>query len=155
MLVPNGQFQNGGVVAVKKPAGSGSSDEDPYSLTPSGSSGSSGKEGTGGRTGGNAPAGRGKEKEYYPPQNWVQRGGVNDLSDDYIEEEMNVALKGRGGTRGQRFRNKKGEEKRERLGKSLYSTNLQNYKKMQNYSLRHSIPSSLICLFQMILTTMD
>ena len=129
MLVPNGQFQNGGVVAVKKPAGSGSSDEDPYSLTPSGSSGSSGKEGTGGRTGGNAPAGRGKEKEYYPPQNWVQRGGVNDLSDDYIEEEMNVALKGRGGTRGQRFRNKKGEEKRERLGKSLYSTNLQNYKK--------------------------
>ena len=82
MIVPAGQFQNG--VPAKKPAGSGSSDEDPYSLTPSGSSGSSGKGGTGNRVGGVEPT-RGKEKEYYPPQNWVQKGGVNDLSDDYIE----------------------------------------------------------------------
>jgi hypothetical protein len=115
MIVSNAQFQNG-TPAVKKPAGSGSSDEDPYSLTPSGSSGSSGK---GGRVGVVEPA-RGKEKEYFPPQNWVQKGGVNDLSDDYIEEEMNMALKGRGGTRGQRYRNKKGDEKRERLDDPYY-----------------------------------
>ena len=55
----------------KRFVASGSSDEDPYSLTPSGSSGSSGK----GKDGGskeNAPRLPQKEKDYYGPQNWAK-----------------------------------------------------------------------------------
>ena len=47
---------------------SGSSDEDPYSLTPSGSSGSSGK----GRNSENTPRLPPREKEYFGPQNWAK-----------------------------------------------------------------------------------
>ena len=46
---------------------SGSSDEDPYSLTPSGSSGSSGK----GNANGNSRIPPG-EKEFFGPQNWAK-----------------------------------------------------------------------------------
>ena len=65
---------------------SGSSDEDPYSLTPSGSSGSSGKghrSGSGGENGGqrssdtsgqenNGHRFHSREREYYGPQNWAK-----------------------------------------------------------------------------------
>ena len=74
---------------------SGSSDEDPYSLTPSGSSGSSGKGNTssgngssgneqggskkkdkanGGSSGGSSTTPRlpHREKEYFGPQNWAK-----------------------------------------------------------------------------------
>ena len=47
---------------------SGSSDEDPYSLTPSGSSGSSGK---GNNNGANSRIPPG-EKEFFGPQNWAK-----------------------------------------------------------------------------------
>ena len=66
---------------------SGSSDEDPYSLTPSGSSGSSGKggakdggsgsgkdSGNGSGTGQSPPRLPQKEKDYYVPQNWSKVG---------------------------------------------------------------------------------
>ena len=49
---------------------SGSSDEDPYSLTPSGSSGSSGK-GNHNSNGGNSRIPPG-EKEFFGPQNWAK-----------------------------------------------------------------------------------
>ena len=69
---------------------SGSSDEDPYSLTPSGSSGSSGKgHRSGGGSGGENGSGQrssdmssgqennghrfhSREREYYGPQNWAK-----------------------------------------------------------------------------------
>ena len=79
---PNGQpqFTTG---TLKKNVHSGSSDEDPYSLTPSGSSGSSGKglrdrsrEESGTRT---------RDSDGYGPQNWTNKGIPNDLSDDYVE----------------------------------------------------------------------
>ncbi|QQP37190.1 AGAP007416PAlike, partial [Caligus rogercresseyi] len=65
---------------------SGSSDEDPYSLTPSGSSGSSGK---GNRSreelATRIPPG---EKEYYGPQNWAKHHirQLPDYSDDMGDE---------------------------------------------------------------------
>ena len=79
-----GQFTTG---TLKKNVHSGSSDEDPYSLTPSGSSGSSGKglrdrsreeSGSGTRT---------RDSDGYGPQNWTNtnKGIPNDLSDDYVE----------------------------------------------------------------------
>ena len=81
-----GQFTTG---TLKKNVHSGSSDEDPYSLTPSGSSGSSGKglressrsreeSGSGART---------RDSDGYGPQNWTNtnKGIPNDLSDDYVE----------------------------------------------------------------------
>ena len=80
-----GQFTTG---TLKKNVHSGSSDEDPYSLTPSGSSGSSGKglrdrsreeSGSGPRT---------RDSDGYGPQNWTtntNKGIPNDLSDDYVE----------------------------------------------------------------------
>ena len=79
-----GQFTTG---TLKKNLHSGSSDEDPYSLTPSGSSGSSGKglrdrsreeSGSGTRT---------RDSDGYGPQNWTNtnKGIPNDLSDDYVE----------------------------------------------------------------------
>jgi len=69
------------------PGLSGSSDEDPYSLTPSGSSGSSGK---GGKTETGKDSGNGsspprlpqKEKDYYGPQNWAKANRHQDYSDD-------------------------------------------------------------------------
>merc|ERR1739844_148506 len=78
------QFTTG---TLKKNLHSGSSDEDPYSLTPSGSSGSSGKglrdrsreeSGSGTRT---------RDSDGYGPQNWTNtnKGIPNDLSDDYVE----------------------------------------------------------------------
>ncbi len=51
---------------------SGSSDEDPYSLTPSGSSGSSGNgknNSSGSNNNSRLPPG---EKEYFGPQNWAK-----------------------------------------------------------------------------------
>ena len=79
-----GQYTGG---TLKKNVHSGSSDEDPYSLTPSGSSGSSGKglrdrsreeSGSGART---------RDSDGYGPQNWTNtnKGIPNDLSDDYVE----------------------------------------------------------------------
>jgi len=71
----------------KLPATGGSSDEDPYSLSPSGSSGSSGK----------GPQGRHRDqtsqrpadKDYYGPQSWaVKNSHQSALVDDYLEEEM-------------------------------------------------------------------
>lgn len=73
---------------LKKPvAHSGSSDEDPYSLTPSGSSGSSGK---GLRDRSRDDRGvRGHSSDGYGPQHWGEKGRTsNDLSDDYVEEEL-------------------------------------------------------------------
>jgi len=82
---------------------SGSSDEDPYSLTPSGSSGSSGKggakdggsgsgkdSGNGSGTGQSPPRLPQKEKDYYVPQNWSKGGNRHnghpqDYSDDMDE----------------------------------------------------------------------
>jgi hypothetical protein len=60
---------------------SGSSDEDPYSLTPSGSSGSSGK----GNRDSNARLPPG-EKEFFGPQNWAKNARPMDYSDDMDEE---------------------------------------------------------------------
>eukprot|EP00093_Oithona_nana_P007233 07233.XXX_367546_381427_1 [CDS] Oithona nana genome sequencing. len=61
---------------------SGSSDEDPYSLTPSGSSGSSGK----GNNNGNSRIPPG-EKEFFGPQNWAKNAQrPNDYSDDMDED---------------------------------------------------------------------
>lgn len=68
---------------VKKVPNSGSSDEDPYSLTPSGSSGSSGKEMDRSREESSAPDG--KAADYYGPQNWPYKGVIQDLSDDYAQ----------------------------------------------------------------------
>ena len=39
----------------------------------------------GGGGGGGAEDGGRKERDYYGPQNWAVKGGVNDLSDEYIE----------------------------------------------------------------------
>jgi len=105
-----------GISGGKKPAGSGSSDEDPYSLTPSGSSGSSK-----GLRPGAKDYGQGA-KDYYGPHNWAVKGGVNDLSDEYVEEEMRDGLKGKGMSRSRnRYTNNnnnnsnsKKEEKREK-----------------------------------------
>lgn len=76
-----------GASTLKKPAHSGSSDEDPYSLTPSGSSGSSGK---GLRERSRDERGlRGHSSDNYGPQHWGEKQGVSqDLSDDYVEEEL-------------------------------------------------------------------
>lgn len=63
---------------------SGSSDEDPYSLTPSGSSGSSGK---GNNNGANSRIPPG-EKEFFGPQNWAKNARHAEYSDD-MEEELN------------------------------------------------------------------
>ncbi|CAB4065198.1 unnamed protein product [Lepeophtheirus salmonis] len=71
---------------------SGSSDEDPYSLTPSGSSGSSGK---GNRSreelAARIPPG---EKEFYGPQNWAKHHirQIPDYSDD-MEDENTLTKK--------------------------------------------------------------
>ena len=78
----NQPYTAGPPQGAKKLAHSGSSDEDPYSLTPSGSSGSSGKGPRG------AEVGR-KEREYYGPQNWAVKGGINYLSDEYVEVIIN------------------------------------------------------------------
>ena len=74
------KFSNG---TLKKNVHSGSSDEDPYSLTPSGSSGSSGK-GLRDRSR-EENAARARDTEGYGPQNWTNKRIPNDLSDDYIE----------------------------------------------------------------------
>ena len=72
-LFPDGLLVNGrpGVRHSSEPRkrfpASGSSDEDPYSLTPSGSSGSSGK----GNRDSNARLPPG-EKEFFGPQNWAK-----------------------------------------------------------------------------------
>ena len=74
---------------LKKNVHSGSSDEDPYSLTPSGSSGSSGK---GLRDRSREESGT-RDTGGYGPQNWATNNKTipNDLSDDYVE----VSLKAR------------------------------------------------------------
>jgi len=94
---------------LKKNVHSGSSDEDPYSLTPSGSSGSSGKglrdrsrEESGTRARG--------ESEGYGPQNWTNKGIPNDLSDDYVEDDISARDKALGRNRARLL--KKAEEKR-------------------------------------------
>jgi len=98
-----------GTGTLKKNVHSGSSDEDPYSLTPSGSSGSSGKglrdrsrEESGTRTRG--------ESEGYGPQNWTNKGIPNDLSDDYVEDDISARDKALGRNRARLL--KKAEEKR-------------------------------------------
>lgn len=65
---------------------SGSSDEDPYSLTPSGSSGSSGGKGNNnGTREDRLPA---QDKEYFGPQNWAKQNNNQrpDYSDDMDDE---------------------------------------------------------------------
>ncbi len=52
-----------------------------------GSSGSSGK-GLQRERGARGEEGGRKEREYYGPQNWAVKGGVNDLSDEYIEVKI-------------------------------------------------------------------
>jgi hypothetical protein len=47
--------------------------------------GSSGSSGKGLRERPRPEDGGRKEREYYGPQNWAVKGGVNDLSDEYIE----------------------------------------------------------------------
>merc|ERR1719510_467522 len=97
---------------LKKPvvAHSGSSDEDPYSLTPSGSSGSSGKETARDRSRDDSGAGSGdKDAQYYGPQNWCDKGAQQDVSDDYPEETP-VRQKNNSRTRAALM--KKAEEKR-------------------------------------------
>merc|ERR1719442_153523 len=85
-----GQFTTG---TLKKNLHSGSSDEDPYSLTPSGSSGSSGK---GLRDRSRDDRGmRGHSSDGYGPQHWGEKGAGNVLSDDYVEEELPRAGAGR------------------------------------------------------------
>ena len=69
---------------------SGSSDEDPYSLTPSGSSGSSGK---GLRDRSRDESGtRARDSDGYGPQNWAHKGIPNDLSDDYVEVMKTISF---------------------------------------------------------------
>lgn len=109
----NQPYTAGPPQGAKKLAHSGSSDEDPYSLTPSGSSGSSGKGPRG------AEVGR-KEREYYGPQNWAVKGGINDLSDEYVEEEMNHGLKNKGQSRSRNRNLKKMDDKRERQDDPYY-----------------------------------
>merc|ERR1711997_1404205 len=72
LVNPNGLASRPGVRHSSEPRkrfpASGSSDEDPYSLTPSGSSGSSGK--------GNKPEQNSRfppgDKEFFGPQNWTK-----------------------------------------------------------------------------------
>merc|ERR1712106_1239873 len=101
------QFSTG---TLKKNVHSGSSDEDPYSLTPSGSSGSSGK---GLRERSRDEVGRRlrNDQEKFGPQNWTSptRGIPNDLSDDYIEDEINTREKSGGRSRARII--KKSEDK--------------------------------------------
>lgn len=93
---------------------SGSSDEDPYSLTPSGSSGSSGKGNHNSNNGVSArfPPG---EKEFYGPQNWAKHATRHaDYSDDMDEELLTTTLpkKQNGATKSiMRPSRKTGEEK--------------------------------------------
>jgi len=69
---------------------SGSSDEDPYSLTPSGSSGSSGKgnKTTSHEQNSRFPPG---DKEFFGPQNWAKNARPVDYSDDMDESDMTMA----------------------------------------------------------------
>ena len=81
------QFSTG---TLKKNMHSGSSDEDPYSLTPSGSSGSSGK---GLRDRSRDESGtRARDSDGYGPQNWANKGIPNDLSDDYVEVKETIRI---------------------------------------------------------------
>jgi len=102
----NGQYTTG---TLKKNLHSGSSDEDPYSLTPSGSSGSSGK---GLRDRSREESGtRARDSEAgYGPQNWTNKGIPNDLSDDYVEDDIPARDKALGRNRARLL--KKAEEKR-------------------------------------------
>lgn len=85
LLVSNGVASRPGPRHSSEPRkrfpASGSSDEDPYSLTPSGSSGSSGK---GNKDGARLPPG---DKEYFGPQNWAKNARPMDYSDD-MDEDM-------------------------------------------------------------------
>jgi len=86
LLVSNGVASRPGVRHSSEPRkrfpNSGSSDEDPYSLTPSGSSGSSGK-GNKDHHNSRLPAG---DKEFFGPQNWAKNTRQMDYSDDMDEE---------------------------------------------------------------------
>jgi hypothetical protein len=95
---------------TKKMVNSGSSDEDPYSLTPSGSSGSSGK-GIRDRSRDDSNQRADKEKDYYGPQNWASKGMQQELSDDYLEEEL-PAPRQKANPRTRAALLKKAEEKR-------------------------------------------
>lgn len=91
LVNPNGLASRPGVRHSSEPRkrfpASGSSDEDPYSLTPSGSSGSSGK---GNKTDQNSrfPPG---DKEFFGPQNWAKNARPIDYSDDMDESDMTIA----------------------------------------------------------------
>jgi len=109
---PAGQFTTG---TLKKNLHSGSSDEDPYSLTPSGSSGSSGKGLRDRSREESSTRARDRESEGYGPQNWTpalatNKPGNNDLSDDYVEDDMSARDKALGRNRARLLR--KAEEKR-------------------------------------------
>ncbi|TRY72070.1 hypothetical protein TCAL_05410 [Tigriopus californicus] len=110
---PNGRHSS---EPRKRFVASGSSDEDPYSLTPSGSSGSSGKGNNSGReNGGNSNGSSGeniprlppRDKEYFGPQNWSKAQLRPDYSDD-MDEENHTLTKSKSRIRPSR----KSEEKR-------------------------------------------
>lgn len=102
----SGQYTTG---TLKKNVHSASSDEDPYSLTPSGSSGSSGK---GLRDRSREESGT-RDSAGYGPQNWTSNNNKtipNDLSDDYVEDDVPTRDKALGRNRARLL--KKAEEKR-------------------------------------------
>lgn len=96
---------------LKKPLNSGSSDEDPYSLTPSGSSGSSGK-GLRDRSRDQSGVRRQGDHDNYGPHTWASPNMEipNDLSDDYVEDDLPLREKSNGRSRARIL--KKSEDKR-------------------------------------------
>lgn len=98
--------------AGKLPPAGGSSDEDPYSLSPSGSSGSSGK-GLQGRAR-DPSTQRPVEKDYYGPQTWAVKSGHQPaLADEYLEEEMVSHMKKKIQGRSRTKQSKKAEQIRQ------------------------------------------
>jgi len=90
----------------------GSSDEDPYSLSPSGSSGSSGKGPQGRSRDENGQ--RSQDKDYYGPQSWALKSGNQPgLPDEYLEEEMVAHMTKKFQGRGRAKQNKKAESIRQ------------------------------------------
>lgn len=89
--VTNGSSTRPGVRHSSEPRkrflASGSSDEDPYSLTPSGSSGSSGKGNNNGHSNGHNTRLPPGDKEYFGPQNWAKNQRP-DYSDDMEDDIM-------------------------------------------------------------------
>lgn len=102
--------QYSGPGSGKLPVIGGSSDEDPYSLSPSGSSGSSGKGPQSRPRDESGQRGRGHDKDYYGPQSWaVKSSHQTALTDEYLEEEMVAHMKKKIQGRGRAKQNKSAE----------------------------------------------